>query len=114
MQYPHSKLFTGLGPVVCSVPNTTHFPLPFRLHVEKLMNTMTKPRSLPHTFSRWVRVVIPYYSACVLGVTDSDVHLVLNPKEKMGYFKKHWPVDVQDEVRKCVEEEVYLNLLIFT
>ena len=40
----------------------------------------------------------------ILDVTY--VLIVLNPKEKMGYFKKHWPSDLQEEVQKCVEEEV--------
>jgi hypothetical protein len=35
-----------------------------------------------------------------------DVFLVLNPKEKMGYFKKHWSVNLQEDVIKCVEEVV--------
>jgi len=24
----------------------------------------------------------------------------------MGYFKKHWPADLYDDVLKCVEKEV--------
>lgn len=32
--------------------------------------------------------------------------LVLNPKEKMSYFKKHWSMELQGEVIKCVEEVV--------
>lgn len=32
--------------------------------------------------------------------------LVLNPKEKVGYFKRHWSVDLQEAVMKCVEEVV--------
>ena len=40
--------------------------------------------------------------------------LVLNPKEKMGYFKKHWPAELQEEVRTCIEEEVHpSSLLLF-
>jgi hypothetical protein len=27
----------------------------------------------------------------------------------MGYFKKHWSTKLQEEVLKCVEEEVYLS-----
>ena len=27
----------------------------------------------------------------------------------MGYFKKHWPADLHDDVLKCVEEEVCYN-----
>jgi hypothetical protein len=37
--------------------------------------------------------------------------LVLNPKEKMRYFKKHWSADLQEEVMKCVEEIVRSFLL---
>jgi hypothetical protein len=44
----------------------------------------------------------------VLSLTlyNTDMLLVLNPKEKMGYFKKHWSADLQEEVMKCVEEIV--------
>jgi hypothetical protein len=38
-----------------------------------------------------------------------DVFLVLNPKEKMSYFKKHWSVNLQEAVVKCVEEVVCEN-----
>jgi hypothetical protein len=31
---------------------------------------------------------------------------VLNPKEKMKYFKKHWSKELQGQVIKCVEEVV--------
>jgi hypothetical protein len=37
---------------------------------------------------------------------NTDVFPVLNPKEKMGYFKKHWSVALQEGVTKCVEEVV--------
>ena len=40
----------------------------------------------------------------ILHITDT--HVVLNPREKMGYFKKHWSVDLQEEVMTCVEELV--------
>ena len=33
--------------------------------------------------------------------------LVLNPNEKMGYFKKHWPAYLHDDVLKCVKGEVH-------
>ena len=36
----------------------------------------------------------------------ADRFTVLNPKEKMGYFKKHWPADLHDNILKCAEEEV--------
>jgi hypothetical protein len=35
------------------------------------------------------------------------VSLVLDPKEKMGYFKKHWSTDLQDDVDKCAEAVVW-------
>jgi hypothetical protein len=31
---------------------------------------------------------------------------VLDPREKMKYFKKHWPADLQAEVKACCEEVV--------
>lgn len=32
----------------------------------------------------------------------------------MGYFKKHWPAELQEEVRTCIEEEVHpSSLLLF-
>jgi hypothetical protein len=36
--------------------------------------------------------------------------LVLNPKEKLGYFKKHWSLDLQEDVVKCIEEVVWVSL----
>lgn len=39
--------------------------------------------------------------------------MILDPKEKMLYFKKHWPKELQDDVLKCVKEvfkERYLQL----
>ena len=36
----------------------------------------------------------------------SKVHPVLNPKEKMAYFKKNWSKELQGDVLKCVEEVV--------
>jgi hypothetical protein len=32
--------------------------------------------------------------------------LVLNPKEKMAYFKRHWSTELQEDVRQCVVEVV--------
>jgi hypothetical protein len=34
--------------------------------------------------------------------------LVLDPREKLGYFKKHWSAQLQLDVKKCVEEVVRL------
>jgi hypothetical protein len=41
-------------------------------------------------------------------VSKQDVNSipVLNPKEKMAYFKKHWSTELQDDVIECVEEVV--------
>ncbi|KAN0112032.1 hypothetical protein V8E52_007949 [Russula decolorans] len=39
--------------------------------------------------------------------------VILNPKEKMRYFKKHWSPELQDDVVECVEKvfkEQYLSL----
>ena len=36
----------------------------------------------------------------------SNALLVLNPKEKMSYFKKHWSTELQSDVKNCVEEVV--------
>jgi hypothetical protein len=35
-----------------------------------------------------------------------NILLVLNPKEKMSYFEKHWSTELQSDVKKCVEELV--------
>jgi hypothetical protein len=43
--------------------------------------------------------------SCTLDI--AVISLVLNPKEKMAYLKKHWSAELQEEVLKCVEEEVY-------
>ena len=45
----------------------------------------------------------------ILNLDIADISLVLNPKEKMGYFKKHWSTELQEEVLKCIEDEVYLS-----
>ena len=37
--------------------------------------------------------------------------LVLNLKEKMGYFKKHWSADLQEDIAKCVEEVVWARFI---
>jgi len=42
----------------------------------------------------------------------TNIFLVLNPKEKMGYFKKHWSTDLHEDVLKCVEEEVHSSPLL--
>ncbi|KAN0105652.1 hypothetical protein V8E52_010827 [Russula decolorans] len=48
--------------------------------------------------------------------TESPAYImamILNPKEKMKYFKKHWSPELQDNVVECVEEvfkEQYLSL----
>ncbi|KAF8815623.1 hypothetical protein BYT27DRAFT_7297093, partial [Phlegmacium glaucopus] len=41
--------------------------------------------------------------------TDSPAYImamILNPKEKMSYFKKHWLTELQGDVMRCVEEVV--------
>jgi hypothetical protein len=47
-------------------------------------------------------------SRIVLLASKQDVNtiIVLNPKEKMRYFKKHWSPELQDDVIECVEEVV--------
>jgi hypothetical protein len=30
----------------------------------------------------------------------------------MGYFKTHWPAELQEEVRACIEEEVRSSSLL--
>ena len=52
-----------------------------------------------------------FFLSCTGEVVDT-IPLVLNPKEKLGYFKKHWSLELQEEVLECVEEEVYLSSLI--
>jgi len=42
-------------------------------------------------------------------LTESQL-LVLNPKEKMAHFKKHWSEDLQQEVLDCAEEIVCVLL----
>jgi len=44
--------------------------------------------------------------------TESPAYImsmILNPKEKMDYFKKHWSVDLQEDVVKCAEEVVWAS-----
>jgi hypothetical protein len=40
----------------------------------------------------------------------TNILLVLNPKEKMSYFKKNWPFDLHEDILKCVEKEVHRSL----
>jgi hypothetical protein len=35
---------------------------------------------------------------------------VLDPNEKLRYFKKHWSKELQDDVVECVEEVVSICL----
>jgi hypothetical protein len=35
----------------------------------------------------------------------ANISLVLNPKEKMAYFKKHWSAELQEEVLKYIEDK---------
>ncbi|KAG6821421.1 hypothetical protein H0H92_001753, partial [Tricholoma furcatifolium] len=44
-------------------------------------------------------------SALRLQAINGQV-IVLNPREKLGYFKRHWPADLQDAVVKCIEDIV--------
>ncbi|KAG6888672.1 hypothetical protein C0992_007879 [Termitomyces sp. T32_za158] len=43
-------------------------------------------------------------------MTDSPAYImamILDPSEKMSYFNKHWPKNLQAEVSRCVEEVVH-------
>ena len=35
--------------------------------------------------------------------------LVLNPQQKLGYFKKHWSADLQGDVVECAEVVVWAS-----
>jgi len=66
----------------------------------RLMHTTRRLQSsLLYISCQWVWIL-----AYTLNITDT--YLVLNPKEKMRYFKKHRPVDLQEDVTKCAEEVV--------
>ncbi|KAG6870219.1 hypothetical protein C0995_014545, partial [Termitomyces sp. Mi166 len=39
--------------------------------------------------------------------------MILDPREKMSYFKKHWPKDLHVKVLKCVEEVFQERFLHF-
>jgi hAT family C-terminal dimerisation region len=45
---------------------------------------------------------------------DINTIPVLNPKEKMTYFKKHWSPELQDDVVACLEEVVRHASLSFS
>jgi hypothetical protein len=47
-----------------------------------------------------VAMGVPY---CFIPMTLLMNPLVLNPKGKMLYFKKHWPEELHENVLKCVE-----------
>ena len=102
--FQRSKPFTGHCSVVPIVQNMNHLPLPFTLHVRRSMSTTTKLRSLPRASCQWVR------SFVLTPSRITNILLVLNPKEKMSYFKKNWPSDLHEDVLKCVEEEVRRSL----
>jgi hypothetical protein len=36
--------------------------------------------------------------------------LVLNPKDKLSHFKRHWPQDLMKDVLKCVEDVVSYSI----
>jgi len=76
-------------------------PFASALHAacEKSTCTTRRLRSLPCTSCQWVWI-------CTLTPNITDPCLVLNPKEKMWYFKKHWLVNLQEDVTKCMEEVV--------
>ena len=71
----------------------------------RLMVTMRKPLLRTRTLRRWVLFSLYYV------IVTSNLYLVLNPKEKMSHFKKHWSEDLQDDVLECLEKVVRL---IFT
>ena len=48
--------------------------------------------------------MLSHFSLCLS--TENSIHAVLNPKEKMAHFKKHWSEDLQQEVLDCAEEVV--------
>ena len=108
MQFLHWKPFTKHGSVGPTIQNFSCSPLPFMLHAKRSMNTVLRWPNLLHTSCQWVRLFL--LLSCTLDV--SNLSLVLNLKEKMKYFKKHRLAELQEEVLKCVEEEVYLISLL--
>ena len=50
-------------------------------------------------------------SVCLCLNKTLTPFLVLNLKEKMMYFKKHWSSELQDKVVKCVENVVHHTVL---
>ena len=107
MQSPHWKPFTERGPVGLAVQNFSCSPLPFMPHARRSTSTMRRQPNLLRTSCRWVRVL-----SLILHLDVAYISLVLNPKKNMEYFKKHWSTKLQEEVLKCVEEEVYLSFCL--
>jgi hypothetical protein len=54
---------------------------------------------------------VPHSLTLTTNITKRyPLFVVLNPKEKMGYFKRHWPANLQEDVTKCVEDVVRSGL----
>ena len=98
----HLKLSTGHGLVRLTMWSIHHLPLPFMLHVRRSMSTMRRPWSLLCISWQWVWIFAHIWHII-------DMFLVLNPKEKLGYFKKHWSSDLQEDVVKCIKEVVWVS-----
>jgi len=96
--FQHFQHFTKHGQLVPSNQNISHLLLPLRQCIQRLMNTTT--RQLIPLHSSW-----PWVSACSHQQHLLTQLLVLNPKEKLSYFKKHWLLELQ-EVMTCAEEVV--------
>jgi hypothetical protein len=94
-----SKPSTEHGPVALIGQSMPHLPTHFMLPVVRLTSTMRRLQSLRRILCRWVRIL-----AATQNTTD--VFVVLNPKEKLGYFKKHWSPELQEDVATCTEEVV--------
>ena len=109
-RFQHLKPFTGRGLVALIAPNMHRLPLLFVPHARRSMNTMIRLQHLLHISCQWVWILS-------LNVKNTKILLVLNPEEKMKYFKKHWSVELQKDVANCVEEvvgasSVFLVLLL--
>ena len=94
------RRFTKHGHQELKKQNTSHLLLQLRRPVTKWMCIMRRQQTRQPILWLCVCCHISLY-VCLL-----KVHAVLNPKEKMAHFKKHWSEDLQQEVLDCAEEVV--------
>lgn len=97
----HLKPFIGLGSFMLANPSTSDLPLHLTLHAQRLTIIMRRQSNCPCILWQWVSG-----GSCVNACDTTNMSIVLNPREKIQYFKKHWSLELQEDIIKCAEEVV--------